>query len=99
MITTNGGLILRELLRSYVHGVCVWVESWWSGWWMRVCLRLWCDASSVSFFDGLYHTKEYPEGYYLCAMEDSAKGIYSHSTVARTIILRPAVQATVRRDN
>ena len=34
-----------------------------------------------------------------CAMQDSAKGIYSHSTVARTIILRPAVQATVGGDN
>ena len=45
------------------------------------------------------HTKEYPEGYYLCAMEDSAKGIYSHSTVARTIILCPAIQATVKDDN
>ena len=43
--------------------------------------------------------KKYPEGYYLCAMEDSAKGIYSHSTVARTIILCPAVQATVKDDN
>ena len=45
------------------------------------------------------HTKEYPEGYYLCAMEDSAKEIYSRSTVARIIILRPAVQATVKDDN
>ena len=45
------------------------------------------------------HTKEYIQKYYLCAMEDSAKRIYSHSTVARTIILCPAVQATVKDDN
>jgi len=40
------------------------------------------DVCSINYSGVEDHTKEYPEGYYLCAMEDSAQGIYSHSTVA-----------------
>ena len=35
MITTNGGWF-SECFWDHVFMVYVWVESWWSGWWMRV---------------------------------------------------------------
>ena len=71
-------MILRVLLRSCVHGVCVWVESWWSGWWMRVRLR-W--LSSLFFDDFLI------ELLIRCRMNELGVSIYSTEGVSFMLII------------